>query len=75
MKHISKYLENRPQLQEPLMSGYDFIDNELGGYHPGELMTICGVEDCGKTAFDTRIRDMMYRSHGLLLNICKYNGN
>lgn len=51
VKHISKYLENRPQLQETLKSGYDFISNELGGYHPGELMTICGVENCGKTAF------------------------
>ena len=51
IKHISKYLDNRPQSKEPLMSGYDFINNELGGYHPGELMTICGVENCGKTAF------------------------
>lgn len=51
MRHISKYLEDRAPQRLVLKSGYDFIDDELGGYHSGELMTICGVENSGKTAF------------------------
>lgn len=52
MKHINEYLGFASQWNDvPLKSGYDFIDDELGGYHPGELMTICGVENSGKTAF------------------------
>ena len=52
MKHISDLIGQTPQRKaEPLKSGFGFIDNELGGYHAGELMTICGVENSGKTAF------------------------
>lgn len=52
MKHVNELLRDFSQKESLLLkSGYDFIDNELGGYHPGELMTVCGVEDCGKTAF------------------------
>lgn len=51
MKHISNILEGQIQQNAALKSGWDFIDNELGGYHPGEMMTICGMENSGKTAF------------------------
>lgn len=51
MKHISKLLGERLLQKAALKSGWDFIDNELGGYHQGELMTVCGVENSGKTAF------------------------
>lgn len=51
MKHISELLEEQQPQNAALKSGLDFIDNELGGYHPGELMTICGMENSGKTAF------------------------
>ena len=51
MKHISKLLKERLPQKAALKSGWDFINNELGGYHPGELMTVCGVENSGKTAF------------------------
>lgn len=51
MKHISELLEEQQPQNAALKSGLDFIDNELGGYHPSELMTICGMENSGKTAF------------------------
>ena len=52
MKHISELLRNVSQKESMLLkSGHDFIDQEIGGYHSGELTTICGVEDSGKTAF------------------------
>ena len=52
MEHISNYKNAIIESSSvPIQSGINFIDDELGGYHPGELMTICGTEDCGKSAF------------------------
>lgn len=52
MKHICTIIQDASLKKvEPLKSGFGFIDDELGGYHPGEMMTICGVENSGKTAF------------------------
>ena len=70
MRHISKYLEDRAPQRCALMSGYDFIDVELGGYHPGELMTICGMENSGKTAFILSQIDRLAVEQGIPTLVC-----
>ncbi len=53
IQHVKELIdEMRSQnMVEALSSGFRFVSKELGGYHAGELMTICGVENSGKTAF------------------------
>ena len=36
---------------EPIKTGYKFLDEMIGGYYPGEVTTIGGCEDSGKSAF------------------------
>ena len=52
MEHISDIIENLLSLTDyPLSTGFKFLDTVIGGYYPGELTTICGEEDCGKSAY------------------------
>lgn len=52
MEHIRKIIETESKKKEnPIKTGFIFLDDNLGGYYPGEMTTICGSEDCGKTAF------------------------
>lgn len=52
MKHISDYIDEALTHEpEPIKTGYKFLDETIGGYYPGEVTTIGGCEDCGKSAF------------------------
>ena len=52
MEHISTIIKTESMKQEaPISTGFKFLDETLGGFYPGEMTTICGSEDCGKTAF------------------------
>lgn len=52
MKHISDFIEVATTVKpEPIKTGFRFLDNTIGGYYPGEVTTLCGFEDSGKTAF------------------------
>lgn len=52
MKHILDVIdETSLHSINPLTSGFDFIDEELGGYHSGEVITVAGTINSGKTAF------------------------
>ena len=52
MEHISEIKKEATVADgKPIATGLRFLDGILGGYYPGELTTICGEEDCGKTAF------------------------
>lgn len=55
MEHISNIIDRAVrQEQTPISTGIKFLDNRIGGYFPGELTTICGGENCCKTAFVIR---------------------
>lgn len=52
MSHIAEYIEQtKLMLKAPIMTGFDFLDNIVGGYYPGQVTTICGGENIGKSAF------------------------
>lgn len=52
MEHISDIIENVQSLTDyPISTGFKFLDTIIGGYYPGELTTICGEEDSGKSAY------------------------
>ena len=52
MKHISEFVDVSATVKpEPIKTGFRFLDNTIGGYYPGEVTTLCGFEDSGKTAF------------------------
>ena len=52
MKHISNLAEEViNHKRNVVLTGFRFLDEAIGGYHGGELTTIIGNEDCGKTAF------------------------
>lgn len=52
MKHISDFIDVTTSTQpDPIKTGFRFLDDTIGGYYPGELTTLCGFEDSGKTAF------------------------
>lgn len=52
MEHISTIVENTCKSQEhSISSGFKLIDDMIGGYYPGQLTTVCGDENCGKSAF------------------------
>ena len=52
MEHISNVIEGNVNLKvEPISTGFQFLDKAIGGYYPGSMTTICGAEDCGKSAF------------------------
>ena len=52
MEHISEIIKEATVADgKHIATGLKFLDGVLGGYYPGELTTICGEEDCGKTAF------------------------
>lgn len=51
MEHISEIIKETFEGGNPITTGLKFLDSTIGGYYPGELTTICGEEDCGKTAF------------------------
>lgn len=36
---------------KPIKTGFRFLDETIGGYFPGEVTTIGGLDDCGKSAF------------------------
>lgn len=52
MKHISEIIsEAMAEEPKPIETGIKSLDELIGGYYPGELTTVCGREDVGKTAF------------------------
>lgn len=52
MEHISDIIEDVQSLTEyPISTGFKFLDTVIGGYYPGEMTTICGEEDSGKSAY------------------------
>ena len=51
VEHISEIIEETVEEVKPIATGLRFLDSTIGGYYPGELTTICGEEDSGKTAF------------------------
>lgn len=51
MEHISEIIKETVEGCNPITTGLKFLDSTIGGYYLGELTTICGEEDCGKTAF------------------------
>ena len=52
MEHISTIIETEIKKQDnPINTGFKFLDETIGGFYPGEMTTVCGSEDCGKTAF------------------------
>ena len=52
MKHFLDIIdETSLHSINPLKSGFDFIDEKLGGYHSGEVITVAGTINSGKTAF------------------------
>jgi hypothetical protein len=52
MSHIAEYIEQaKLMLKAPILTGFDFLDNIMGGYYPGQVTTICGGENIGKSAF------------------------
>ena len=51
MEHISNIIDEVIQQEiTPIKSGIKFLDETLGGYYPGEMTTICGDINSGKTA-------------------------
>jgi replicative DNA helicase len=51
MEHISNIIDEVMQEEyTPILSGIKFLDESLGGYYPGEMTTICGGVDSGKSA-------------------------
>ena len=52
MEHVCDIIEETTSATIcPISTGFKFLDTIIGGYYPGELTTICGEEDCGKTAY------------------------
>lgn len=52
MEHINEIIKHVINNNEhPISTGFKFLDNAIGGYYPGQLTTICGNENSGKTAF------------------------
>lgn len=52
MEHISDIIKDVKSLTEyPISTGYKFLDTMIGGHYPGEMTTICGEEDSGKSAY------------------------
>lgn len=52
MKHISNLAEEViNHKRNVVLTGFQFLDEAIGGYHGGELTTIIGNENSGKTAF------------------------
>ena len=52
MEHIEQVINNVVKQNEyPISTGFKFLDDAIGGYYPGQLTTICGNEDSGKSAF------------------------
>lgn len=51
MEHISNIIDEVMHKEcTPILSGIKFLDESLGGYYPGEITTICGGVDSGKSA-------------------------
>lgn len=74
MKHISEIINEAMAVEpKPIETGIKSLDELIGGYYPGELTTVCGREDVGKTAFivhqvnrmaiDLGIETYMYASY------------
>ena len=52
MEHVSDIIEEMDPVEDyPISTGFKFLDTVIGGYYPGEMTTICGEEDCGKSAY------------------------
>ena len=52
MEHINEIIKHVINNNEhPISTGFKFLDTAIGGYYPGQLTTICGNENSGKTAF------------------------
>ena len=52
MKHIIEVIsEAMAEEPKPIKTGIKGLDELIGGYYPGELTTVCGRENVGKTAF------------------------
>lgn len=52
MERIEKVInEVKKEEIRPFSTGFKFLDRVIGGFYPGQLTTICGSVDCGKTAF------------------------
>ena len=52
MEHVSDIIKEMDPVEDyPISTGFKFLDTIIGGYYPGEMTTICGEEDCGKSAY------------------------
>lgn len=52
MEHIKQVVKSVVDKKDgPISTGFNFLDSTIGGYYPGQLTTICGDEDSGKSAF------------------------
>lgn len=55
MMHISEIIDqSKTEWGKPISMGIDFLNENLGGFYPGELTMIMGGEDSGKTALIIR---------------------
>ncbi|MBQ8096501.1 MAG: hypothetical protein IJ243_05385 [Prevotella sp.] len=52
MKHVSEIISGvMAECPKPILTGLQQLDEQIGGYYPSELTTVCGRENVGKTAF------------------------
>lgn len=52
MEHIKSVINNEIKKKEnPIKTGFKFLDETLEGYYPREMTAICGCQNSGKTAF------------------------
>lgn len=52
MEHITSIINKEIKKKEnPIKTGFHFLDDTLGGYYPGEMTVITGCQNSGKTAF------------------------
>ena len=52
MEHITSIINKEIKKKEnPIETGFTFLDETIGGYYPGEMTVISGCQNSGKTAF------------------------
>ena len=84
MSHIAEYIEQaKLMLKAPILTGFDFLDNIMGGYYPGQVTTICGGENIVayryiayqlKTKFQRKL-DFRTRINNVAFNPCYIVGD
>lgn len=70
MEHITSIIDKEIKKKEnPIKTGFKFLDDIIGGFYPGELTVVTGCQNSGKTAFViTQLNNISVDQHILIVS-------